>query len=257
MPRSRRAFLRSAPEAAAAAFLIALSSVEDELSQLASEIPFQNTQDVYYPPYFRAQWTVERDLYVAEQLPAHRNIPHHALLSRAAVYALSESVGQHRVFVAAFIRHRGRVIEDRALNVREELHLSNVVWNKDQPDDVATSSGAFANPQCFRRFHVVHRSFAEDTQGYATFLSSEYAHIVEAPSEAALRNPHLPSSPQSVYARRRLISYKVNSVDRNLLPDGMQRVVVDYIYPPSPPDAKPALLLKYRDFLVKRKSWIS
>lgn len=47
--------------------------------------------------------------------------------------------------------------------------------------------------------------------------------------------------------------YSVTSVDDNGLANEMAALVIDYVYPPSPPNAKPRLTLKYRQFLKRKE----
>lgn len=267
---SRRHLLRCAPAVAIAAASIAAAStaaastaaaasgdIQAELSALAaprhSDGSVAPPLDVYYPHFFLSRWSVTRELYAVElsdsaSACASALPPAHTLLSTRAVDALRTRIGQRDSFEARFVRHQQRVVADRRFNARVELRADRVEWRPTRPDQltVVWRRGAPGRVRV-RCSTVTKRSFVD--LGYGTFVSSEYARVVDFPAHRALPAAAAPVPAPSRYARRRLVRYKVSSLTDHLQPDAMQRIVVDYIYPPTPPDANYAMLLKYRDFL--------
>ncbi|CAN8071193.1 unnamed protein product [Agarophyton chilense] len=247
---TRRTFLHTAP--LVLPLLLAESgNIQAELSALASKIPGVGMPDIFYPPFLLGEWLVTRELYAVEVQPHAQDIPGHSLLSHLAIDAQREMVGQRATFPAHFVDHRSHVIEDRRFNARAELAADDVSWQPDNPNVLSITWGRTPGSKRIRECKVTKRSFVDAPQGYGTFVSSEYARVVDVPSQSSFMTF---SKRPSVYARRRLVRYKVSSVTDKMVPDGMDRIVIDYIYPPSPPDAKYALLLKYRDFLIRRTS---
>lgn len=59
--------------------------------------------------------------------------------------------------------------------------------------------------------------------------------------------------PPSFYGRRLIAKYVVNSADQQMVPDGIGRVILEYIYPPGAVGIEmPVVKLNYRDFLTRR-----
>ncbi|KAI0559824.1 hypothetical protein FGB62_135g09 [Gracilaria domingensis] len=250
MRTNRRVFLHSVP--LIIPFLLTeTGDIQAELSALASKIPGAGMPDVFYPDFFVGEWLVTRELYAVEVQPDSKEIAGHTLLSHRGIDSQREMIGQRDNFPAHFIEHRGHIIEDRQFNARAELGADDVSWERSNPNVLSIAWGRTPGSTRIRECKVTKRSFVDAPQGYGTFVTSEYARVVDVPSEAAFVSF---SKGPSVYGRRRLVRYRVSSVTDRMEPDGMDRIVVDYIYPPSPPDAKYALLLKYRDFLNRRRT---
>lgn len=256
---SRRAFLLSAgaallaPGGVGADVLPPRSGeMHAELSELASKMPGAGMPDVYYPAFFAGEWLVTRELYAVET-PAPALAPAHATLGAAAIAAARERIGRRQSYAVRFVRHRGRVIEERLGNERAEAaslfprQRVGATWDRDNPNvlTVSRAPGGAAHAVT-REVRVTKRAFVDGPQGYGTFVASEYARVVDVEEEGSLAGF---GRPPSIYGRRRIARYRVSSVNNDLEPDGMDRIVVEYIYPPSPPSAKPAVVYKYRDFL--------
>lgn len=241
-----------------------------ELSELASKIPGAGMPDVYYPSYFQGDWAVSRELYAVETVDKDDNnkfdnspstlapfpdAPGHIMFSRRGLAHLRDRIGRRELFSARFLSHRGHVIEDRLFNAREEFHdevngaYIDLNWDKENPNILSATWGQ-AGGKRIRESKVTKRAFTDGPQGYGTFVSSEYARVVDVEGEGGLVGF---GRPPSIFGRRRIIRYRVSSVTiENLEPDMLDRIVVDYIYPPSPAGAKAVMLLKYRDFLNRK-----
>ncbi|PXF43190.1 hypothetical protein BWQ96_07065 [Gracilariopsis chorda] len=243
---SRRDVLRSVPAAVIPLLLADSGDIQAELSALASHIPGAGMPDVYYPPFFQGDWLVTRELYAVEMSDGAVEIAAHSMLSGRAIDALRNRIGLRETFPVRFVSHRDHIIADRLFNTRAELGADQVLWDADNPNIISVTWGRAPAKKRIRECKLTKRSFVDAPQGYGTFVSSEYARVVDVPSEDALMSV---SKAPSVYGRRRLVRYKVSSVSDSMQPDALDRIVVDYIYPPSPPGAKYSMLLKYRDFL--------
>lgn len=213
--------------------------------------------DVYYPPYFLGDWLVSRELYAVETPPdAHFDAPAHATLSRQAVQHARDHIGMRQSFVIKFMQHRGHTVEDRLANERAwtlAQHPSqrvDVVWDVDNPNVMSVTRNGLTQVRVTREVKVTKRSFVDGPQEYGTFVASEYARVVDVEGEGSLIGF---GKPPSIYGRRRIMRYRVSSVTDALEPDGIDRITVEYLYPPSPPDAKAAVVLKYRDFLNRKR----
>lgn len=258
--------------------------VQSELSNLASKIPGAGMPDVYYPDFFLGDWVVTRELYSVEtpDLPSDVGgttkpdwLRGHTTLSARAMQVLNDDIGRRQTFHVRFYKHRGKIVEDRRFNVREEVmavargsgpagaalmirpadgQKVDVTWDADDPNVTTIAWDALGLPtgvpgvgkHVVREAKVTKRSFVDAPQGYGTFISSEYSRMVDFEGEGALLGF---GRPPSIYGKRCIKRYKVSSVNREFQPDGIDRLVVEYIYPPSPPNAKPSVLMKYRDFL--------
>lgn len=213
--------------------------------------------DVYYPDFFEGEWHVSRDLYAVE-LPAEgkTDAPAHATLGKQAIINAQERIGLRQTFMAKFVQHRGHIIEDRLANEKAEtvssfpLHLVTATWDRDNPNVLSVTRSPLPGTNVTREVKVTKRAFVDGPQGYGTFVASEYARVVDVEGEGSLVGF---GKPPSIYGRRRIVRYKVSSVSKELQPDGMDRFVVEYLYPPSPADAKAAVVLKYRDFLNRKR----
>lgn len=230
--------------------------MHSELSELAANIPGAEMPDIYYPVFFPGDWQVTRELYAVET-PEPTAAPSHAALGASAISAMRDRIGRRQSYVVRFVKHRGKVIEDRVANERAELaslyprqHV-NAIWDRDVPNVLKTSRNPGGTASSIvRDVRVMKRAFVDGPQGYGTFVSSEYARVVELEGEGSLAGF---GRPPSIYGRRRIVRYRVSSVNNEFEPDGMDRIVVDYLYPPSPANAKAAVVLKYRDFLNRKK----
>lgn len=192
---------------------------------------------------------MSRELYAVETGVAV-DAPGHSMLSRRAVEMMRERIGKRETFHARFVSHRGKVIEDRMYNIRAELAQSpervEVNWERDNANVLTTRWGVGGR---IREVKVTKRSFVDAPQGYGTFVSSEYARVVDVDGEGALVGF---GRPPSVFGRRRIVRYKVSSVSDKMEADGMDRIVVDYVYPPGEVNPRPSVVLKYRDFLNRK-----
>lgn len=252
---TRRDFLLRTPSIAIPLILSSSGNIHAGLSELVSRIPGAAMPDVYYPPFFLGEWLVTRNLCSVD---AHNfvEILGHTVLSSEGLKKLRMQVGQLETFDARFIEHRGHVIEDRKFNAKGEYsHVTGssrmeVIWQKDSPGVMSMSWGD-ASERTIREINVAKRSFKDGEQGYGAFVSSEYARVADVLGDGAMLGF---GRPPSIFARRRLAQYRVSSVTNLMIPDGLQRVVVDYVYPPGAPVAKPAIMLKYRDVLSRKHS---
>lgn len=232
--------------------------MHSELFDLVSRIPDSDMPDVYYPDFFQGDWLVSRDLYAVETPSEGKtDAPAHATLGRRAIQDARERIGIRHSFLARFVKHRGHVIEDRQANERAEtvssfpLQRVTATWERDNPNILRVRRSPLPGTNMTREVRVTKRAFVDGPLGYGTFVVSEYARVVDAEGEESLVGF---GKPPSIYRRRRIIRYKVSSVTKELQHDGMDRIVVDYLYPPSPPDAKAAVVLKYRDFLNRKRN---
>lgn len=253
---SRRDFMLHTPVLAVVASTLS-GSMHSELSELASKIPGAGMPDVYYPDFFQGEWLVARDLYAVET-PAEgkTDAPAHATLGRQAIQDARERIGIRQSFLVHFVQHGGHVIEDRGANEHAEtvssfpLQRVTATWDRDNPNLLRVTRSPLPGTKVTREVKVTKRAFVDGPLGYGTFVTSEYARVVDAEGEGSLVGF---GKPPSIYGRRRIMRYKVSSVSNELQPDGIDRIVVDYLYPPSPPDAKAAVVLKYRDFLNRKR----
>lgn len=252
--QTRREFmLQTAPLALSPLLLSDSGGIHTELSAIASKIPGFGQPDVYYPHFFEGDWLVSRELYAVQTEDGEADIAGHAMLSKRALASMRERIGIRESFHAHFVEHRGKVIEDRLFNTRAENAWRgngvDVLWDRDNPNVMSVSWGG-GSGTVIREVKVTKRAFVDGPQGYGTFVASEYARGVDVVGKGSLASM---GRPPSVYGRRRIVRYKVSSVTDNLQPDGMDRIVVEYIYAPGRADVKAAVLLKYRDFLNRSK----
>lgn len=254
MQISRRSFLLQTPAISTIATMILCDAgdLRAQLSEFASKIPTRGMSDVYYPNFFEGEWTVSRELFSVQTQPGGvPDMPGHAALGSRAIKKLKESVGRRDTYNIRFVMHRGKIIEDRLFNSRNEASVDHpgvrisCTWDRDNPN-VLTVAGAGAASSGTQEIVVTKRAFVNGPNGQGTFVSSEYARIVDVEDDGALLGF---GRPPSVYARRRIVRYRVNSLSDKLIPDGMDRLIVDYLYPPSPSDAAVAVTLKYREFM--------
>lgn len=213
--------------------------------------------DVYYPPYFLGDWLVSRELYAVETPPdAYFDAPAHATLSKQAVAHARERIGLRQSFVVKFMEHRGHIVEDRLANERTwtlaqyPAQRVQVVWDVDNPNVLSMTRNGLTGVGVTTEIKVTKRSFVDGPQGYGTFVASEFARVVDVEGEGSLIGF---GKPPSIYGRRRIMRYRVSSVTDKLKPDGMDRITVEYIYPPSSAGTKAAVVLKYRDFLNRKR----
>lgn len=266
---TRRLFLRCVPFAFTvfAKETRALTGIQihSDFSELVSKIPGTGKPDIYFPDYFLGNWRLIRVLYDVEALPGFESVisPKHAVLSTHGIERLRNVVGRRQEYGLKFINYRGHVVEDRLYNARAEIGtLANTqepldaTWNPNNPNILSAEwggSGSNSSGRCVREVKVTKRSFAENPQGVGTFATSEYARVADLVGEGALIAF---GRPPSVYGRRRMARYRVrysaNSTNSSLEPIGIDRVVVEYLYPPTVALEEAVLVLKYRDFL-KRK----
>lgn len=234
-----------------------IGEVHSELSDLVSKFPGAGKPDIYFPPYYLGEWLVQRDLYAVDRLQAFASVeaPGHSMLSHEGLNHVCEYIGMRHNFNVRFISFRDHVIEDRVYNIGEEVGLQakgkkvEARWNADNANVLHVSWGN-GNNRSMREVKVTKRVFVDTPQGVGTFVTSEYARVVDVQEEGALIGF---GKPPSFYGRRRIAKYVVSSVDQALVPNGMNRVVVEYIYPPASAAMETAVVvLKYRDFLTRK-----
>lgn len=252
---SRRQLLRLLPLATSAclpilsANAIQSGEIHSELSDLASNIP-GGMSDVYYPDFFLGEWLVSRDLYAVETFGNLPEAPGHSVLSERALEMLRNRIGIRETFHARFVNHRQKIVEDRLYNSKEDMGAFSdrvkVVWDRDYPNILTQEWGVGK----LREVKVTSRAFVDAPQGYGTFISSEYARVVEIENEGAKFGF---GKPPSIYGRRRIVRYTVSSVTEKIEPDGMDRIVVDYVYAPSEVLDRPSVVMKYRDFFNRKR----
>lgn len=255
---SRRRFLHlaalslSLPPSAAPA-----DQMPTELPELAAKMPSSNMPDIYYPSYYLGQWRIQRDIYAADKLEGWGVVdaPGHMFLSERGLDVFrQEGVGRQQNFRLRYIAHRDHVIEDRVFNIQSELGPQvekkrvNVVWDADKANVLTASWGTGGSGKCVREVKVTSREFVEPSKNFGIFVTSEYARVVDVVGEGALVGF---GRPPSIYGRRRLMRYKVSSVDKHMEPNVLDRFVMEYIYPPTGASSKPAVVIKYRDFLTR------
>ncbi len=207
---------------------------------------------------------VERSLYFLDST-GDKRVADDPVLGVKAVEALKSRIGETDVFRLRFYKHRGKIIEDRAFNMQNEVAVEfpnqciSAKWSPDNPN-VVTVSGSVSNgarrkgEQVAREVKITKRAFKDEPNGRGTFFSSEYARVVDMDGQGALlgvgNSPH-------ISAWRRVSRYQVYSVTEqngDLTPNAMNRLTVDYRYPASNPDNEAQLVLKYREFLTKVSS---
>lgn len=264
MSLSRRSFLLSTPLSlflTSSTLTSPSGSMHSELSELASKIPGAGMPDVYYPPFFTGDWLVSRELYAVDRPPnTQLDSPYHSALSPQAITLAREHIGLRQSYVNRFVPYRGHIVEDRLANERAAALAQwpgqrvDVSWHLDNPNVLSLRHASVPGVTMTREVKVTKRSFVDGPQGYGTFVASEYARVVELEGEGALIGF---GRPPSIYGRRRIVRYRVSSVTDAMEPDGMDRITVEYLYPPSPPDAKAVVVLKYRDFLNRKREGLS
>lgn len=257
---SRRAFLHLLPLAAVAAtpgatHALKSGEVHSELSELMAKFPGAGSADTYYPSFFLGDWTVQRDLYEVKKLAGFSDLraPGHSMLSEAGLQQVRKSIGVRANFPLRFMRFREHVVEERATGINGEVGVqagarrnTQVAWNVDNPNVLTATWGASNG----REVRVLRRAFVDAPQGMGTFVCSEYARVGDVQGEGSRLGF---GRPPSFYGRRRIAKYVVTSVDQERMPNGMGRVVVEYIYPPDAAAMEKAVLvLKYRDFLTRK-----
>lgn len=263
---SRRRFLQWAQLALAIVPLRAEGLSEGRLhsglSELVSKIPGAGKSDLYFPDYFLGNWTLIRVLYDVETLSGFESVkvPGHTVLSLEGVDRLRKQIGIRQQYNLRFIVYREHIIEDRLHDARAEVGLDSdrqqrleATWDADNPN-ILSAAWAGESGRWVREVKVTKRAFQDDPQGKGTFATSEYARVADLVSEGALVGF---GQPPSIYGRRRMARYRVrysaDSDSGSLQALGIDRIVVEYLYPPSGTAEKPAVVIKYRDFL-KRKS---
>lgn len=248
----RREFILRAPFVALAASLS--GSMHSELSELVSKIPGSGMPDIYYPDYYEGQWSITRNLCSLEA-EGKENDSSHSALGKQAIMNTRARIGVAQSFTFKFTRHRGHVIEDRLANAKAEAAVDFprqfilATWDRDNPNVLSVAHSSELGANFTKEVKVTKRAFEDRPQGFGTFTASEYARVVDVDSDGAVVGF---GKPPSIYARRRIVRYRVSSVSKDLQPDALERIVVDYLYPPSPPDAKPAVILKYHDSLRRQ-----
>lgn len=241
---------------------LTVGQLHSGLSELVSTIPGAGKPDLHFPEYFLGNWTLIRVLYGIETLPGFENakISRHTILSTEGVERLRKQIGVRQQYDLRFIAYHDHVIEDRLHDARAEVGLDaepqrrlEATWDPNNPN-ILSVSWVGESGRWVREVKVTKRAFQEDPQGKGTFSTSEYARVADLVNEGALVGLGLPPS---VYARRRMTRYRVrysaNSESGSLQPLGIDRIVVEYVYPPTATTEKPVIVIKYRDFL-KRKS---
>lgn len=162
--------------------------IDGEFSELAGKISGLGQADVYFPKYVLGEWQVERELYSVDT-DADRVVAAggDAVLGAEAVSGLRCRIGQGEQFRIRFYRHRGRIVEDRAYNTRNEVGQEipgvsiSARWHPDNPNVVTVAAGAM-----IREIHITKRAFVEAPNGTGTFFASEYATIVDTHADGAL-----------------------------------------------------------------------
>lgn len=244
--QSRRRFLFSVPPLMLGA--LPSGGIHTELSELASMLPGVGMPDVYYPSFFVGDWLVSRDLYAVETPSPVTSPPASSPLSASAITQYRDRIGMRLAFTARFFGFHGKIVEDRLANERAISKANypheriEVKWDVDNPNVMSVARGG-----AVREVKVTKRSFVDGPQGYGTFVASEYARVVDVGTGG------VGGGNVGIFGRRRIVRYRVSSVTDEMEPDGMDRIVVDYLYPAAPVDAKAAVVLKYRDFLNRKR----
>lgn len=256
--------------------------LQREFAEVAANIPGLGQADVFYPEFFRGEWRVDRTLYSIQESSAsnsstYLSVAEDPVLGAEAVRRLRGRLGRLDRYRLRFYKHRGKIVEDRAFNMRNEVSTCefpdlniSASWSPDNPN-VISVSGSPKNRSIIdkytntdndnsdmdiaREVKITKRAFSEP-KGKGTFLSSEYARVVDFNDETALLgagkgSPH-------ISAWRKISRYQVNSLSKNastgaVEPNGMNRITVEYRYTVNNPEGDPSITLKYREFLTKLK----
>lgn len=265
---SRRQLLQSVIMASAVAPLMLAKSVNAlkagdaraKFSEFVAKLPGAGMPDVYFPEYFLGTWNVSRRLLSVNSTEEFASVarPDHLLLSQEGLEALKKAIGTDVALRARFVAHRGHVIQDRAYDAFEEIStllpargLASTVeadWDPDNANVLGLSWGDPGRTMRVREVKVTKRAFKDQPQGVGTFVSSEYARVVDLEGEGALLGA---GRPPTNYARRRVSRFTVASVSEDLSPSRMYRLVIDYIFAPNVLNEKTVITLKYKDTLSR------
>lgn len=256
------------------------AELQREFAEVAANIPGLGQADVFYPEFFRGEWRVDRTLYSIQESSASKaatylSVADDPVLGAEAVRRLRSRLGRLDKYRLRFYKHRGKIVEDRAFNMRNEVSTCEfpdqpisitAKWSPDNPNVISVSGAPksnFANllnpdseiQSYAREVKITKRAF-NVPKGKGTFLSSEYARVVDFNDESALlgagkNSPH-------ISAWRKISRYQVNSLVKNastgaVEPNGMNRITVEYRYTVNNPEGDPSITLKYREFLTKVK----
>lgn len=209
-----------------------------------------------------AENQVVRSLYFLDST-ADERVADDPVLGVQAVAALKQRIGRRDEFRLRFYKHRGKIVEDRAFNMQNEVGVDFpnqcivAKWSPDNPNIVTVSGGVSSSGAQKEEGHVARevkitkRAFKDQPNGRGTFFSSEYARVVDMDDEGALlgvgNSPH-------ISAWRRVQRYQVFSekeINGEVMPNVMIRLTVDFRYPANKPDNEAQLVLKYKEILTK------